>query len=307
MAKSKRYYPVQLKTRLADATATTADWRYLHAETILSGMNRRLARQSYVYSLKIDIDPGSTAAANGVEIYVLRDNWDTHGAYKMAMKHYYNAMKEELAAAPGAEGRWQDFKVGVGMQTDRLVGSTSELVSGAVPNMSPRRTYNVSPDISEVTDANGVTKQFLLTTASTGTSYSIFQEWSRSNQTGVDPSSQSITMPYGDIVENLDEANYDEIRNRGRSPPYPGDADDEQWVKVAVLGNNAAIDSKLSSGFFEAPLGIVVIKAVGTFVAGASSLDHPMTLTFQRGDYKGVKAHRYATPMLNDAKEWEVV
>jgi hypothetical protein len=51
-------------------------------------------------------------------------------------------------------------------------------------------------------------------------------------------------------------------------------------------------------------LGIVVL------VSTAFTTDdqvYGMHVTFQAGDYKGVKAPAYATPVLTEAKEYEVV
>ena len=76
------------------------------------------------------------------------------------------------------------------------------------------------------------------------------------------------------------------------------------WHKVGVLKTGAAGEQKLTTGFFDAPLGIVVLVS-SAFTDVVST--HPITVTFQAGDYKGIKAPAYATPVLTESNEYEVV
>lgn len=265
--------------------------------------NRRLYRQSRVYNLKVDVEVDSAAATNGVDVYVLRDTWDLHGAYKFAMKSYYNAMKEELMNANGAKTRWHDFRAWTQFLGDELVPQ--------VANPDPSLSVSISTltagdhDLSMISDSTGTLKMFGLDSASSGSVYSIIEEWKRKNRVHSDPASAAADMPYGGIVEDLDEANYDILKDNGAVPPYDDEAGTSVWQKVAVLKQTTPAGiAKLTSGFIEAPLGLVLLvsTAFTTDIA-----DRGLSVSYQTGSYKGVKAAPYATPMLTDAKEYEVV
>lgn len=301
--KPKAYYPVQRQIRLKDLTAAVGGGRFLQSTRLLSEANRRLYRQSYVYNLKVDVDVGTTFASQGVDIYVLRNTWDLHGAYKFAMKTYYNAMKEELAMG-GAKTRWHDFRVQPNFQADELEASVQNPDS-ATPTMDNGTLQSGDHDFSSLRDDAGLTRFFGLDEATTGTVWSIIYEWGRKDRVDASPASASATMPYNAVHEENNEVNYDILRDNGAVPPYNDEADSGLWTKVATLKSTTPEGvAKLSSGFFEAPLGLVVLVS-SAFTQTVSH--HPMSVTFQAGDYKGVKAHRYATPMLTDAQEYEVV
>lgn len=302
--KPKAYYPVQRQMRLRDMTAAAAGGRILQATRVLSESNRRLYRQSYVYNMKIDVDIGTTMATSGVDVYVLRNTWDLHGAYKFAMKTYYNAMKEELANAKGAQTRWHDFRVMPDFKGDELEVSVAN-PNATLPSMDLATLVSGDHDFSSVVDSAGLPRTFGLDTATTALNWSIIGEWRAMDRVDSDPASTSTNMPYNTMNENLDEANYDALRDNGAVPPYNDQADASLWTKVATLKQTTPDSAtKLSTGYFEAPLGLICL------VSSAFTTDtqhHPLTVTFQAGDYKGVKAHRFATPVLTEAKEYEVV
>lgn len=305
VTKTSRHYPVQRHIRLGDQTAASASGRFVQASKILSFANRRLYRQSYVYNMKIDVDIDSAVAAQGLEVYVLRDTWDLHGAYKQAMKHYYNAMKEEIANAKGSEGRWHDFRVNADFPADELVPVTYN-TQNSTPLFTADTLTDGDHDLSSVTDAAGVAKTFSLDDVPLASQYSIIQEWRERDRVDSDPASVSAFMPYSGLVEDLDDANYQILKDNGRVPPYNDEADLSLWHKVTTL-SRVSPDGvmKLSSGFFDAPLGIVILRSAGfdTVV----TVDRAITVTFQSGDYKGIKARSYATPILTPEMEYEVV
>ena len=302
--KVKRYYPVQRMTRLRDLTAASAGMRLIEYDRLVSTMNRRQYRQSRVPSMKIDVDVGTAHASAGIEVYALRNTWDLHGAYRMAMKQYYNAMKEELANAPGGKTRWMDFRVQVGIGADLLVPVVHDEPSTPAGAFADVRLDDGDFSYSSVYDSAGTQKTFVTGDTPTASQYSIITEWSRSNKVQESPASVSTTLPYRDIQEDTDENNYDLVKAIGDQPPYQASADTDVWHKVGVLRTGAAGEQKLTTGFFDAPLGIVVLVS-SAFTDVVST--HPITVTFQAGDYKGIKAPAYATPVLTESNEYEVV
>lgn len=292
--------------RCGDLTNGTAGGRVLFANKLLSFGNRRLYRQSRVYTMKIDVDIGSPLAAAGIDVYVLRNTWDLHGAYRQAMAHYYNAMKEELANSAGANTRWHDFRVTSDYQADEIVPVTMRPNSSGT-TFSLNRLDNGDFDFSRVVDAGGTERGFTLgIVGGPGNEYSIIDEWEKKDRVHTEPASANTSQPYTDLVENNDEANYDLLRQNGAVPPYNSVADNWLYTKVCTI-KEAAGSSKLTSGFFEAPLGIVLLASSGFTGDGVLIGEHPLTVHFQSGDYKGVKAPAYATPVLTESMEYEVV
>lgn len=300
---ASKHYPVQRHIRLKDATTAVGGGRFLMASRALSATNRRLYRQSRVYSMKIDADIGSVAASNGVDVYILRDTWDLHGAYKYAMKTYYNAIKEELAVG-GAKTRWHDFRVKPDFQSDEI-GFEAFYPDPSTPVMDSTLVTMGEQDFSIVSDAAGGDKTFGLDRSTAGTIYSIMGEWNNKDRVDSDPASVSTSMPYAGIVEDYDESTYDHLRENGALPPYATSSDIEIWHKVGTV-RQVSPDGvmKLSTGFFDAPLGLVVLVSNAFTTSSAS---HGLTVTFQSGNYKGVKAPAYATPVLTEEMEYEVV
>lgn len=304
--KPKRYYPVQLSARLSDNTAAHANIRVIEYDRILSPINRRQYRQSRVPSLKLDVDQGSALAAAGIQVFVLRNTWDMHGAYKFAMEQYYNAMKEELDMASGARGRWLDFRVQANIGADLLVPRAEDQPTSPAGSFSSNRLDDGDFSYSSVYDSTGTQRVFVTSDTASSSEFSIFEEWSRKDKVQENPASASTTMPYRNIQEDTDENNYDLIKEIGDAPPYRATSNTDMWQQVAYIGETGSGVQKLTTGFFDAPLGIVVLVSAG-FVASQTNVDHPLTLTCQKGDYKGIKAPAYATPVLTEDMTYEVV
>lgn len=137
--------------------------------------------------------------------------------------------------------------------------------------------------------------------------YAIMDEWKKKDRVHSDPASTNTSMPYNTLVEDLDEANYDLLRDNGAVPPYNDEADLFLWTKVAEIKETGGGAQKLSTGFFDAPLGFVLLKSSGFLGDGVIVEQHPVMVTIQSGDYKGVKAPAYATPRLTPEQKYEVV
>lgn len=242
-------------------------------------------------------------ATSGVDIYVLRDTWDLHGAYKLAMKHYYNAMHEEMSVQ-GAKTRWHDFRVLPDFQSDELNGVYYD-PNNATPVMDASEFNTGDHTFSTIVDAGGTTRSFSLDTTTTGTEWSIIDEWVNNGRVQNTPATASATLPYANLVEDQDEANYDILRLNGDQPPYTNAPDDQLYTKVGTI-RQVSPDGvmKLSSGYFEAPLGLVIL--VSSAFTSPSKQEHPLMVTYAPGNYKGVKATPYATPKLVNGKEYEV-
>lgn len=301
--KAKRHYPVQRNIQLKDeATPAIAGGRLLQGAQELSSVNRRLYRENRVYSMKLDLEPNTSLASAGVSVYVLRDTWDLHGAYKMAMKMYYNAMKEELQAG-GARSRWHDFRVLPDFQgpTLRAVVSAPNTSTASMEDDELVRSTN----LSLVTDQNGATRLFSMAAQITNaTQFGVMKEWQNQDRVDNDPDNKSLDLPYDELIAGRNEQNYDDLKSQGSTPPYDTQASLSAWRRVGKLQETATGVSKLSTGYFDAPLGLVILISDG-FTTTETVFG--MHVSFQSGDYKGVKAPAYATPQLTESMEYEVV
>lgn len=296
--KNGKHYPTQRTIRLIGENTLGTVNRRIEADRILSETNRRLYRQSKVYPMKIDIDLDSPLAASGIKVYALNDTWDLHGAYKYAMKSYYNAMKEEMEMSGGQIGRWHDFRIITGVDSNLLVPLIhNQALSGSRVDVG-EHSY------TQIVDSAGTQRGFGLQAATDAFNYSILSEWSNVDQVDDDPVTSSANTPYNQLTDEIDDANRDRLQSEGDEAPYNTTAITSPWRRVATLKVGPAGEQKLSTGFFDAPLGMVIL--VGGFAPSGSGQDNGIQVSFQHGDYKGVKAYPYATPKKT-ANGYEVV
>jgi len=94
-------------------------------------------------------------------------------------------------------------------------------------------------------------------------------------------------MPYDDLMADNNADLAEDLQTDGNSPPYNATTAGEgnAWVKIGEIGSTAS-GQKLSTGYFDAPCGFVLIY-VG--VASPPVLSD-LAVTFASGDYKGVHA-----------------
>lgn len=249
----------------------------INIEQFLSKVNRRLYRQSRNYEVKLDLDP---SASQAIEVYVLTDSWMTQRALKMAYDMYLeNSEDERVRLKENAIARWEDFRVtsGANFQQINPVQYSNALV--------PTQLASGEFQNTTVEDAAGVTRAFTWG-AGTASKYSIIEEYDKAGNAQTSPVTSTGDMPYDDLMADDSATMAANLQNRGNKPPYDEDGvnADRQWVQVATLETGAT--QRLSTGFFTAPCGIVLIKDQ----AGAIVQFGQLAWTVKSGDYKGVHA-----------------
>jgi hypothetical protein len=282
MASSKKddHYAV-VKSGRMDATGPFVDvQREINIERFLSKVNRRLYRQSRCYSVKLDLDPTSAEIIN---VYALSDSWMNERALKMAYNMYLENSEDERDRLKGSSlARWSDFRVLSGSDYPQL-----NPVQFNMPSLSPVQLAAGEFENTLVVDAAGVAKNFSWAGA-TGSRYSILDEYDKAGNAQTDPGTSTGDMPYDDLMADDDAVMAESLQLRGANPPYDavGVNADRTWVRIATLAVSAA--QKLSTGFFKAPCGIVLITqgAGGDEAVNASGV----TWSVKSGDYKGVHA-----------------
>jgi len=87
-------------------------------------------------------------------------------------------------------------------------------------------------------------------------------------------------------LPNLSAAAAAAISDDGNEPPYKADGyGNAVWVKVGTL-HLAAGRQRLSTGFFPAPMGMIVLEGIGALGDNAD-----INVEVKGGDYKGVMSH----------------
>jgi hypothetical protein len=279
---AKKHYPCVRNIRISDASPYPGAHAVIDVAQYLSKLNRRLYRQGRYYSVKVDIDPAETAQ---VEVYALRDDWGVQQAFQEAYKVYLENNAEEREALGGRTARWEDFRVDHGYTTGWVpkpalfdeTGATIELAAGEF-------------ELSTVTDTAQVSRHFTWDPHAAAGQYSMLAEYALKSNSQATPSDPETDGPYANIRNELDQGQMVDLQEHGNAPPYDstGVNTASPWVKVAVLQGGAATVQKLSTGYFTAPCGLVVIRNVGT---GGSDVNITrIAATVKTGDYKGVHA-----------------
>ncbi len=277
-----KHYPVVRNIRVSNPSPFPGSHVIMDVGKYLSQLNRRLYRQGRYYNVKVDID---TAEDTVTEVYALRDDWGVQKAFQMAYKMYLQNNADERAALGGRTARWEDFRVSDGYTTGFTpfpvlyteAAGTVELTSGEF-------------ELSTVTDTTQSSRTFTWNPGASAPEYSILDEYALAGNASVSPATPETDGPYANIRNELDQAQMVDLAEHGNQAPYDptGVNTSSPWVKIAELRGGSSTVQKLSTGFFTAPCGFVVIRNVGT--GGSNVGIDNISMTVKAGDYKGVHA-----------------
>lgn len=277
------YYPVVRETYLGDSTNGAFTGTHAgDAGQILSIANRRLYRYGKMYQLKLDLDiPSNFAAEAVVEVFALRNNWDTQRAFALAKKVFDEAYADELKISTGNLARWTDFRIASGVTNAGIIDPVNYDSATLAINVEDVGEHTVS-----AVDDQGTEKAFTWGNAS-GSLLSVPAEWVEAGRTARDPGAFSTTAPYAGVNnDQLSDIEQQNLGNDGNFPPYSESASADLLTKVATLYfRPGAIGlSKLSTGYFDAPCGLFIVKVNQTLPNGY------LKFSAKSGDYKGVHA-----------------
>jgi hypothetical protein len=275
------YYPVQRSMDLR-SSATEVDYYVLDVARNLSVANHRLYRQGKTYSVKVDLQPGEAVQYN---VFALADTWYVQKAWQLARARYLeNVAAERSVMSKQQIARWEDFRVEAG-----LSGHAGGLLLPAPYSngMASVADTDGEFDVTEVTLADGTTKKGFHWAPSTISKFGLLDEYDKSGDTDLAPSTVSAAKPYAGTEGDVQETSMDDLAARGNSPPYNAtNFNSRVWVRVGRL-DAASAHGKLSTGYFNAPCGLVVVQPITSNTEIATQL----SMTVQAGNYKGVKAH----------------
>ena len=283
--KDKTNYPVVRTGRLYRPSPDPIGGNCeINIETLLSKVNRRLYRHGRTYTMKLDLD-ANTENAGQIEVFALADNWMNHKAFKMSFDMYMENSADERSRLKSSNiARWEDFRTRSGAGITSLSPLQYDQAFNAVALTAGE--FN----LTTVVDAAGVTRGFTWNDAANPSLYNILGEYDKAGNAQVSPESTTGDMPYDDLMSDDSAVMASKLQTNGDAPPYDQDGvlADSPWVKVGVLsaGGAALTGQRLSTGFFEAPCGFVILK---TTVPGGV-VQGNLQWTVKAGDYKGVHA-----------------
>lgn len=284
------YYPVQRQIQLSSTVQGT---KYkVDVARLLSKVNHRLYRQGKTYQVKVDLDNRADASIGPAQydVYALTDTWYVQKAWQLARQTYMDATADERAKMSSQKiARWEDFRV-----TPGISGITD--VNPLQYSMALAGVDNTDGEFqdSRITLADGTTQRtFTWSDTPSASEFGILLEYDRSGDTDAAPSTRDASNPYAGTDNGVHESQMDDLADRGNLPPYNATTfTNNVWVKVATLDNSAGVNpgaaaghSRMSTGFFNAPCGLVVIVP-----SIAHNLTGELSMTVKAGDYKGTAA-----------------
>lgn len=262
----------------------------------LSRTNHRLYRQGRNYCLKINVDPSTTKT---YDVFALRDDWMLHNAWKKAYETFLNNNKEEMAAlAERGSGvaRWFDFRINDGIVT----AAEMRPARFAIPSTGVVSPFNVNYGEFEYTQLyaeDGTSRGLDIQNSVAGVSYGILNEYDRMGNPSPAPSTALTTAAYSEVDNDLQDSAVEQLSDEGNSPPYSTTGLDysHPFVKIGRIGTAASGVQKLSTGYFNAPCGIIVIQANTGDIANNI---YELAMEMKPGNYKGVHGPTMGTAKL---------
>ena len=280
---STKHYPVVRQFALSDGSPLQPSLTYrIDTGRCLSQANRRLYRYGRYYNVKVDIDPDLN---DKIEVYALRDDWAVQKAFQMAYAAFEkNASEERAMMSENQIARWSDFRINPDPPANEMGpvlhqgGTARELVNqGEFVN-------------TQVIDDTGVARVFTWNHTTTASAFSVLAEYDKAGNAQTSPSSlvAGNVVPYEGLTSEVDGLMMNNLEAYGDNPPYIRDTVNANgpFVKIAVLDASNSNAQKLSTGFFTAPCGLIVIRKTPADL----DLREKVMLTVKSGDYKGVHA-----------------
>lgn len=270
----------QLSIPIGSVTSSST-LKSLEVPRILSGVNHRLYRQHGSYRVKIDLL--TAGPVQEVKVYALSNTWYVKRSIQMAKQIHDKAMEDEREIAQ--QSRWYDFRIHPNEAGHDDMTQGISLTPGAAPTFS---THPGEYPYSRIEDKAGTRQYFVLPSGGSTVGYNIFQEYDKTGNSDTSPASISSVTAYDGADPRLESENVSDLINQGNQPPYNGvDLLQDVYVQVGSLYREASGAQRLSTGFFDAPLGCVWLQYPQ---ADANLL---LELECKSGKYKGVHMEAY--------------
>jgi hypothetical protein len=296
---TQRYFPI------AQTSAPQRDNSLIQVDKMLNIMNRRIYRQHKVYTVQVELDSKAEPDQPGqvVELYALKNTWANRKAFALAKEMYDEAVSQERATV--GDARWHDFRIsGLNCFADTDTNGVFPIATLADATRQAVLLENGEYGSSVVTSTNAVgvaaPMTFGLLPTTTATQYSVFLEFANTGpRVPTDPGNPSpggyervsgTDYEIGNVEDLLDNGNFPPYSTLGNQSVLSGGP----WHKVGELFHNPNGESQLRTGYFEAPLGMVVAvnynTLFGTDAVPVRDATNLLSIRVKEGDYKGVQA-----------------
>jgi len=276
-----KHYPVVRSSPISSGAAANT---LVDTARHLSVLNRRLYRFGRNYNVKVDVRHDYAGPA--IEVFALRDDWAVQKAFQMAYQQYLdNTMKERENLSTKQVARWEDFRIDDGLSLSKnSARPVMHTIAGAASVLNAGEF-----ELSTVVDDSDTRRTFTWGTPA-ATEWGILQEYDKVGNAPTTPTdtvgSTGQRGPYSGLDADYDDLMALDLQQHGDNPPYDrtGVNATSPWVRIAVLGGTAGTQ-KLSSGFFTAPCGLVLLKGFGE-----TGEAYSVEIEAKSGSYKGVHA-----------------
>ena len=269
-----------LTTELGQRSGVPGPHSVIQVDRVMSELNHRLYRQHMTYTARVDLNTDANFGL--VEVYALAPTWYVMNSLREAKRVHDHAMKEERAAT--GQARWYDFRInpGLGGTVEQL--TPYGLARGAgLPISAQIATTGSEYNYSNIEDEVGNARDFLIQGPTSGSSFNVFDEYDAMGNVSDSPETPA-PGGYDGVDALMESENQANLLLRGNSPPYATDTWNVVWVKVGELYQTSGGNSSKSTGFFEAPLGLILLPNYSA--AGSTNI----SLKVKAGKYKGVQA-----------------
>lgn len=270
--KKSNYYPIVRKMECKPpAGPYVAVNSSINVDHVLSRANKRLYRQHMVYRAKVSINTNGIQAP--VNVYALAPTWYVLNAIRKAKETHDEAMADEMEQM--GKSRWHDFRIFTGLSTTELLDDFG--IGGGAGG-----TTGYTPEYREsiIQCADGNQRVFRLTGATSTSQYNVIDEYDKFGNTNEDAA--SAPGGYDQAVAEIDDFNVATLQIRGDQPPYRDDMSNI-FVKVGEIYRDANGNQSMTTGYFDAPLGLIYLQGLDPNVHADGVL-----LEVAAGKYKGV-------------------
>lgn len=260
---------------------------------LLSRHNHRLYRQGRLYNIRIGCDHN----VNGVfEVYALRPDWMVMKGWQKAFEAFMNNSKEELKAVGKLKGRWQDFRTAQ-LALTGTNGDFEGTMRGAASASNASITSGTF-DASEVHTEAGVQMTFSWTTPGSGSVLNILEEYDKMGNAVRTPTGGVPSTAYSSLDDDVQNNQGDHLIVSGNNPPYDltNIESATPLIKVATIGQVAPGLGVLSTGFFDAPCGLFIVRRISGDAWDVDGAD--FYVEAKAGTYKGVASESMGTARL---------
>lgn len=259
---------------MGDTTGVPGPSSLIQVDKVLSEVNHRLYRQHMTYTCRVDLNTDQDFGL--VEVYALAPTWLVLNSLREAKRVHDDAMKEERGMV--RQARWYDFRINPNFSgTVNSLGAYGLNSNGAATAVS---TTGSEYGYSVIEDSAGGARSFILQGATSASAYNVFEEYDDMGNVSASPDAP-VTGGYDGVRAAVETENVAALQFRGNEPPYNPDTWDVVWIKVGELYQTTGGNSSKSTGFFEAPLGLI-------YMPNHAATSANITLKVKPGKYKGV-------------------